>query len=270
MALCSVVICVYKNVQALQVILAGYALQSFSDFEIIIAEDNDGEGMKQCVVEARQLYMFPIIHISQADNGFRKCKILNKAIAESNTDYMIFTDGDCVPHIHFVKQHWQKRKEKVAHFGRRVMLTESLTNNIYTNHALLLDNQNFWFFRKNNCTRLDASIYLPWIGSKHKMGLWGCNWSIYKQELIAIGGFDEDYNLPGIGEDVDVEWRLLRAGINIMQRKHSFIQYHLWHSLNYQDADTMTFMLQSKMKKAVTIPPRKGDEQLRKIEDNFR
>jgi cellulose synthase/poly-beta-1,6-N-acetylglucosamine synthase-like glycosyltransferase len=266
---CTVIICVYKNIKALQIILDGYARQSFTDFEIIIAEDNNSEGVKQFVTKAKQQYSFPIIHLSQEDNGFQKCKILNCAIAESTTNYLIFTDGDCVPHHHFVKEHWLKRTEKIAHFGRRVMLSETFTNMVYKDSSILFHKNLLGTLRKYKCTRLDASIYLPWIPSKHKMGLWGCNWSIYKKELVKIGGFDEDYNLPSIGEDVDIEWRLLRAGLQIKQRKYSFIQYHLWHPLNYQNADKMTKMLQSKMKKAKEILPYKGDEQLRKIENTF-
>src|SRR5690606_14106860 len=56
-------------------------------------------------------FKFPIIHVWQPDEGFQKCKILNKAILKANSDYLLFTDGDCIPRNDFVFQHL-KHQEK--------------------------------------------------------------------------------------------------------------------------------------------------------------
>ena len=47
----------------------------------------------------------PIKHIWQEDNGFQKCSILNKAIVASEGEYLILTDGDCIPRKDFVSVH---------------------------------------------------------------------------------------------------------------------------------------------------------------------
>ena len=52
----------------------------------------------------------PIIHVWQEDNGFQKSQILNKAILASTTDYLIFTDGDCIPRKDFVETHLNNRE----------------------------------------------------------------------------------------------------------------------------------------------------------------
>ena len=45
------------------------------------------------------------IFLTHEDKGFRKCKILNEAIRRTTSDYILFLDGDCLPHRHFVKDH---------------------------------------------------------------------------------------------------------------------------------------------------------------------
>jgi glycosyltransferase involved in cell wall biosynthesis len=43
----------------------------------------------------------PIQHVWQEDDGFQKCRVMNKAIVASRGEYLIFTDGDCIPHPDF-------------------------------------------------------------------------------------------------------------------------------------------------------------------------
>jgi glycosyltransferase involved in cell wall biosynthesis len=129
----SLIIAVYKNISALDLILRGLEEQSFRDFEVIIAEDNDGIEMKNFIKTAQKRHFFTIKHIFQADNGFRKDKALNKAVAISEADYTVFIDGDCILHKHFLKAHFENREDGLALFGRRVMLSEKMTTGLYNN-----------------------------------------------------------------------------------------------------------------------------------------
>jgi len=71
-----------------------------------------------------------MIHVWHEDHGFRKNQILNKAIAIAAGDYLIFIDGDCIPHKEFVKEHYCNKALKTCLTGRRVNLSESLTNKL--------------------------------------------------------------------------------------------------------------------------------------------
>jgi glycosyltransferase involved in cell wall biosynthesis len=266
---CSVIISIYKNLKALSIILDGYERQTFKHFEIILAEDKEGQDVLDFVTEARKKYSFPIIHVHHADNGFLKCKILNQSIAASTSDYLIFTDGDCVPHHKFVAQHVASRIAKTALFGRRVMLSESFTNKVYQNPNLLFKTSLHFNLWKYKCQELIASLYIPWLKPKNKTGIWGCNWAVHKSDMLQINGFDEDYTLPGYGEDRDIEWRLQRSGVLSKQIKHRVIQYHLWHAVNYTDTMQMKQLMIAKMKNAPVIPPRANDAQLRVMEHLF-
>jgi glycosyltransferase involved in cell wall biosynthesis len=247
----SVIITIYKNYDALLLILAALQKQSTASFEVIIAEDNDSEYCKNLVATAN--YKYKLLHVNQVDDGFRKCAILNKAVKAATTDYIIFLDGDCIPHKHFVIQHYLSRQNHSALFGRRVMLSEKLSNKIVATKslALLQSPINFIYFLWYGCNRIDAAFYLPFLKPKPKISIWGCNWSIHKQLLYTVGGFDEAYILPGIGEDVDITHRLLQLGVKIYQIKFKAVQYHLWHKVNYTNTTEVEAMLQQKMDSGV-------------------
>jgi glycosyltransferase involved in cell wall biosynthesis len=243
MSALSLIIAVYKNIPALDLILRGLEEQSFRDFEVIIAEDNDGLGMKNFIQEAQKRHFFTTKHIFQPDRGFQKDKALNKAVALSASDYLVFIDGDCILHKHFLKEHFENKEEGLALFGRRVMLSENMTNRLY---ALARTDSSYYVTRAispcyklliTRCKRIDCAFYLPFLPSpiQSTTGIWGCNWSIHKKHIIAVNGFDEDYIKPGFGEDTDIEWRLFQMGIKLKKIKFKAIQYHLHHTENYAD-----------------------------------
>jgi glycosyltransferase involved in cell wall biosynthesis len=230
----SLIIAVYKNIPALDLILRGLEEQSFRDFEVIIAEDNEAAEMKNFIETAQKRHFFTIKHIFQADNGFQKDKALNKAVAMSEADYIVFIDGDCILHKHFLKAHFENREDGLALFGRRVMLSKKMTNRLYN---VARTSSPCYELLITRCKRMDCAFYLPFLPSpiQTTTGIWGCNWSIHKKYLIAVNGFDEDYVKPGFGEDTDIEWRLFQHGIKLKKIKYKAIQYHLYHKENYAD-----------------------------------
>ena len=243
----SLIIAVYKNTENLRLILKALFQQSFQDFEVIIAEDNEGEAMRNFVQEIENVLPFPLKHIAQADEGFRKDMALNKAVAIAEADYLVFIDGDCVPHKHFLKAHFSNRQEGTALYGRRVMLSEKQTKTLLKTQDL--EELTFFKMLLNRAERLDCAMYLPFMPESRKnakTGIWGCNWSIHKKYLLAVNGFDEDYELPGFGEDVDIEWRLLATGVQLRFIKFKAIQYHLYHALNYTDTQVNERLLNKK------------------------
>jgi glycosyltransferase involved in cell wall biosynthesis len=229
----SIIIAVYKNIPALELIFKSLARQRFQDFEAIVAEDNNALDLSVFVKNAGNKFFFPIKHVAQPDLGFRKNKALNQAIRVSDSDYLVFIDGDCVLHPHFLLEHYQHRMAGFALFGRRVLLSKTLTDQLYETHDLKL--LSIFNFILNRCKRIDCAIYLPFKKPviQQETGIWGCNWSIHKSALVAINGYDEDYVKAGIGEDTDLEWRLFSTGIQLKRIKHLAIQYHLYHVENY-------------------------------------
>ena len=78
------------------------------------------------------------------------------------------------------------------------------------------------------------AFYFPWLKKEKNLAC-----GVDKNELVAINGFDEDYNSAGIGEDVDVEWRLLMQGVRLLNIKNQAIVYHSNHSVHYSDSSVI-------------------------------
>ncbi len=223
----SIIIAYYKNSIALELILKALEMQSLQDFEVIIAEDDVAS-----VFSFINHLTYPVKHVSQeADMGFRKNAMLNKALMAAEGKYIIFVDGDCIPHKNFVKAYARWMREDIICFGRRVMIGPQMTTKLYQSKDLNLLNFLTLFF--SDSKRLKYMVYLPFIKQKRKKGIWGHNWCVAKKQLEDINGFDEDYQTAGVGEDVDIEWRLLASGLKLYSIRYAAIQYHLHHKENY-------------------------------------
>lgn len=233
----SVIIPVYKRLDFLELILLALEKQSYTNFEVVIAEDDDSEETKKFLSSLSNQLSYKIKHVFQEDSGFRKNKALNNALRVAVGELIIFIDGDCIPHKHFLKQYIKNIKSNLILFGRRVMLGQKTTVQL-TKHRNIFK-LNFLSLLFSNTKRLEDGLYLPWIVrfKKSYRGFWGCNWGVMKEHLVAINGFDEDYVKAGFGEDVDVEWRLLSNGLELQSLKNKAIVYHLHHKENYSTSD---------------------------------
>jgi len=232
----SLVVAVYKNTKALDMIFKALDLQSNKNFECIVAEDDCDPAMKTCVDNAKAKYSFSITHVKQkADDGFRKCQILNQAIILASGEFLVFIDGDCIPHKHFIRTYYNKADKERVFFGRRVMLGEKLTKKLYSNLNISLLSKFRLLF--SDSTHTKYLFKLPFVGNASKTGIWGCNWGVAKSILVNLNGFDEDYILPGIGEDTDIEWRLKALGIAFVSVRYEAIVFHLHHTVHYGSSE---------------------------------
>ncbi|MBK9744438.1 MAG: glycosyltransferase [Saprospiraceae bacterium] len=232
----SVVIAYYKNQTALELIIKALENQTFQDFEVIIAEDDvrsEFQFLSSSLLKDR------IKHVYQAkDNGFTKNATLNLALKAATSTYILFVDGDCVPHKHMVKAYDKWMQHNAICFGRRVMLGPIFTEKLYASKDLKM--LNFFKIFGSDSRRVKYMFYLPFIRQERSKGIWGHNWCVAKQHLIDINGFDEDYVTAGVGEDVDIEWRLLAKGLKLYSIRFAAIQFHLHHKENYNNMDVET------------------------------
>ncbi|MEG1572149.1 MAG: glycosyltransferase [Bacteroidales bacterium] len=239
----SVIVSIYKSLDKLDLILSGLQTQSFKDFELIVAEDNQDPSTKIFIQNARKWVCFPILHVCQADQGFRKNKILNQALLQCQGECVVFIDGDCIPHKHWLRAYNKvmQKDRKISkegllshsyfYTGRRVELSKSLTDKILqTKNLKLLHISNLLYHR---CKFIKRALYLPfWREHKtNKRGVFGCNMGGFKSDLLAVNGFDEDYQWPTVGEDSDLEWRLRAQGVQIRTVFSNCIVYHLDHKI---------------------------------------
>jgi glycosyltransferase involved in cell wall biosynthesis len=260
----TVIAAFYNRIDYLRLVLAGFERQSEKDFEFIVADD----GSKQEIIKELELLSkkipFSLIHIWQEDKGFRKNKILNKAIAAANSDYIIFIDADCIPHSNFVEEHVSYSEKGNCLTGRRVNLSQKYTWTLSSQKVRdgLIEKNNFALITDSlfgESFYVEKGFYfnsrlLRKIFNKKERGLLGCNFSLFKEDMVNINGFDERYEAPSIGEDSDVQFRLELNGIRIVSLNHIAVQYHLYHQLLERPQENLTLFNKIKAAKLAFTP----------------
>jgi glycosyltransferase involved in cell wall biosynthesis len=236
----SVIISYYKNLQNLEIIFLALNNQTAKGrFEVIVSEDDDTKETVQFIEQYKPILSFPLLHISQADKGFQKCKALNTSIIKTTTDFIIFIDGDCVPDGRLVEEYIRAKRNGRVLYGRRVMLSEKISSRLLVNKKT--SSLNFFNLLITGSKRIEEGFYLKiipqYLKKKDSGRLLGCNMGISKSDLMAINGFDEDYISPGGGEDTDIEWRLQALKpISFYSMKYRAIVYHIYHEERFSTA----------------------------------
>ena len=97
---------------------------------MVIVDDGSRQETFDLIEKLKKEVFYPIIHVWHEDNGFQKSQILNKAIQACTTDYIMMSDGDCIPRPDFVEQHIKFREEGYFLSGGYHKLPFKLSQNI--------------------------------------------------------------------------------------------------------------------------------------------
>ncbi len=254
----SLIISVYNNTRFLKAVLDSLNYQTEKNFEIIISEDACHEEMKRFI----SAYSFTndFQHLTQKDKGWQKNKALNNAVRASKSDRLIFIDGDCVIHPRFIEMHLRYADDYHILAGKRVKLDKGLSEFIIENPANLVDIQSILvhklFKGKGEIKFLEEGIFISptsitgFIPKLRKLNhLKGCNMSFSKKAIYAINGFDEDYQLPAVGEDYDLSWRFEGMGYKHKSVRNLAVEYHLYHNENWTDQEKILNLCRQKQQK---------------------
>lgn len=237
--LISVIVTTYNWPQALEACLHGLLDQSDPNFEIIIADDGSSDATRELAADFIAASSIGIRHLFHEDRGFRAGTIRNKAAAASNGDYLLFLDGDCVVFPHFIARHRLLAESGCFVPGNRVLLSHSYTEQVLQEKPQL-HRQGLGFFLKQrlkgNINRLAPLIYLPYHGFRHlQPHQWQkaitCNLGVWKQDFLAVNGFDELFEGWGY-EDSDLVIRLIHNGVKRKEGRFAVPVLHLWHRQN--------------------------------------
>jgi len=227
----TLIITTFNRSDALELVLMSVLSQTIFPYEIIIADDGSSDDT-ELVIKQFQLKYKNIIHSWHEDKGFRAAKSRNKAISLSTTDYIIIVDGDMILHNRFIEDHINLSERGFFIQGSRVLLTKEKTD-----HVLLNKQINFGILeqglknKKNNLLLPFAFVNLISIKNQSLKGIKTCNMSFFKEDIININGFNEEF--IGWGrEDSELAVRFYNYGLRRKTVKFCAIQYHLWHQEN--------------------------------------
>ncbi|MBM6500342.1 glycosyltransferase family 2 protein [Flavobacterium macrobrachii] len=241
----SVIFSTYNSEEWLEKVILGFSVQTFRNFEIIIADDGSREATKNLIDKLRTEIDIPIIHVWQEDNGFQKSQILNKAILASTSDYLIFTDGDCIPRKDFVEVHGKFREKGYFLSGGYFKLPMDISKLISKDDII---NQRCFDLNWLKANGLPSSFknikfLASGLGSKilnfvtPTNASWnGHNSSGWKQDLMEVNGFNQEMQYGG--QDRELGERLFNKGLKSKQIRYSAICVHLDHKRGYVNEET--------------------------------
>ncbi|NAY90381.1 glycosyltransferase [Muricauda sp. JGD-17] len=242
----SVIVSTYNAEEWLKKVLWGFNCQIFKDFEVVVADDGSGPKTKELLDELSKRVFYNIIHVWQEDDGFQKSRILNKAVEACNADYIIMTDGDCIPREDFVEVHYINKEKGYFISGGYYMLPMNISKMITFED---IEQQNcfniHWLkekgipktFKNNKLTARGAiSKFLNTLTPTNAS--WnGHNSSGWKKDILNVNGFDERMQYGG--QDRELGERLFNFGIKSKQLRYSAVCVHLDHKRGYKTPESI-------------------------------
>jgi len=239
----AIVITTYNRPDALERALSAYCAQDDLDIELLVADDGSTGSTRSVVEQFTARAPFPVRHVWHEDRGFRAGAIRNRAIAATSADYVVFTDGDCVPLAGFVRNHRRLAEPGWFVAGNRILLSRAFTDHVLAVPPVALEALPAaeWArrFLRRDVNRL-APLWHVGVGDllgwrKAQPARWqgakSCNLGVWRADLVRVNGFDNAYSGWGL-EDSDLVIRLLHAGVRHKNGRFGTPLAHLWHPDN--------------------------------------
>ena len=243
-----VIVSTYNQPGLLDRSLFSLKRQTCASFEIIVADDGSEPATRSIVENHKLQNSVPLKHVWQKDDGFRKTRILNKAILATDADYLIFTDGDCIAHADFVQEHLLQAEAGHYLNGSMVRLRQELSGRIGQNE--ISDGKAFdtkWLttngggFNRRYLRFALGYTVRTWLNRVSATRLYwlGCNSSCFKSDAMAVNGFDHRFTYGF--EDGDFGYRLENFGLTPKTVRWTANLLHLWHERPWSSPEVMEY-----------------------------
>ena len=223
----SLIVSTYDRPEALTKVFAGLRRQTVLPGEIIVADDGSNDATRRLIAEWQRLLDLPVHHVWHEDLGFRKTTILNRATAAASGQYVVFLDGDCVPHERFIDDHAALAEPGFWVQGRRCFIKENWAAAFEPGKTGA-----WWWLLTGRLTGGFKAFRFPRLIERRnttRRGIIGCNMGFWRDDLLAVNGLDEEYTGWGIGEDSDLGVRLYHLGRPRKLVYGRAVVYHLNH-----------------------------------------
>lgn len=241
----SVIVSTYDSPAWMEKVLWGYVAQTRGDFELLVADDGSSPETARLLERFRDSGL-ALRHVWQPDRGFRKCRVLNKAVEASQGEYLVFSDGDCIPRADFLAVHagMARRGRFLSGGCARLSRAASLAverDDVATQRVFSPK----WVRDHGGCgLKATAKLAVPRFAASVANRLtttrptWnGGNASGWRDDVIAANGFDERMGYGG--EDREFGLRLENAGVRGTQVRYRAVCVHLDHDRGYVSADAL-------------------------------
>lgn len=231
-----VILTAYNQLHFLRRVLRGYLRQSHTHYAITVADDGSKDGTDafiQSMVEPFAERGIRLEHIWQEDDGWRKCRILNRAVAQAPDEpLLIFSDGDCIPPRDYIATHVEAHVPRSFHVAGGVRLSKEVSETITeadvdSGHFETLAEE---VHHKDARRRYRKSKWGTLVRRRRRPKILGLNFAVDRSLFVAVNGFDENFRSYAL-EDSDIRDRLMRLRPRpIIRNMYGTNEvFHLWH-----------------------------------------
>ena len=217
----------HERPDALALALAGMARQSLLPAEVIVTEDGESAATRACVERAAAGFPVRLVHLTQPHRGPRMSAARNRAVAAARGDYVLFLDGDQLPHRHLVADHAAVARAGCFVQGSRALAGPRLTARLLAGGTLpgpLAPDLR----RRRNLLRLAPLRRLLARRRRSPRGIKSCNLAFWRDDLLRLNGFDEEMAGWGL-EDGELCARATHLGLWRRDLRLGGGVVHLWH-----------------------------------------
>jgi GT2 family glycosyltransferase len=243
------IVSTYNNPRSLALCLLSVAGQTIPPGGLAIADDGSGPETAAVIQAFNAAHpSLAVRHLWHEDRGFEKNAILNRAIATSTAEFLLFLDGDVLVRPDFVARHLEIARSDRWSSGSLIRLDAAasaavtaplvVSGKVFERRWLrangAVDRFGTWLktrpFPKPVMAALDrlTPVQRAWGGS---------NASAFREALLAVNGFDESMKYGG--EDKELGVRLTNAGIRGQHTRYLASVIHLDHPRSYADPATI-------------------------------
>ena len=225
----SLVVNTFNQPDYLTRVLDAASRQSSLPDEVLLADDGSTPETKAAFDRWRAAQTFRCEHVWQEHLGFRRARVLNQAIARARGDYLIFLDGDSVPHPDFIADHRALARPGQFVQGHRALIGRKAAEG-FGRHQFSRDR---WrALGRFQLRGWKHAFRWPWPLRRVRDdlgGVRGCNLAMWRADLIRVNGYNEAF--IGWGrEDSELTVRLMNSGLRRLDVRGWALCYHLWHS----------------------------------------
>jgi glycosyltransferase involved in cell wall biosynthesis len=225
----SVVVITYNWPQALNLVLRALARQSVLPDEVIVTDDGSRNDTRALLITTARDFPTRLVHLWQPDDGARMSRARNRGIAAARGDYVIFLDGDMLAHRQFIADHCAFAQRGCFVQGSRVLTGQRCAQRMLREQQLDLGFFSADIERRRHTLRIPVLAHLYAHPHTREGGIKSCNWGFWRDDLIALNGFNEA--MTGWGrEDNELGLRAFHLGRKRRDLRFAGLAVHLWHA----------------------------------------
>jgi glycosyltransferase involved in cell wall biosynthesis len=231
----SVILTTYERPHHLERSLASLSTQRnmAGRFEVVVVDDGSKDRTHEVVHRFARTADFPVKLTTHEHDGFRVSLCRNDGVRASVGEYILISDSDCLFPPNHLSRHLDARRLGVARAGNCYRLDREVTEQLtvadvlagnYRRQISLVERWRMW-------RRWMSDVRYQLHRHPVKPKLMGFNIALFRCDLEAVNGFDEEYVGWGC-EDDDFAARLRMTGRTVRTAVGYTQAFHMWHPID--------------------------------------